>query len=222
MPRRKRRFWTASQLALLRRLYPSTPTKKLARQIKRSVLHIFAKAASLGLKKTPEYLASPAACRLRRGDHVGKAYCFPKGHVPANKGLRRPGWSVGRMKETQFKKGQISKRWDPEVFIVGALRINSDGGLDIKLHYGPRSWYSMARWTWQTERGPIPKNHVVRFKNSDNHDTRIENLRLGTSREVMLENTLHNYPKPIVAAIQLRGALIRQINRREEQRGKDA
>lgn len=127
------------------------------------------------------------------------------------------------MKETQFKKGNVSKRWDPEIYIIGALRINSYNELDIKLRTGLRAWYSMARWTWETVRGPIPKGMVVRFRNGDKHDTRIENLRLGTRREVMLENTLHNYPKPIAAVIQLRGALNRRINRLEEkQSGKDA
>lgn len=126
------------------------------------------------------------------------------------------------MKATQFKKGNISKRWDPEIYTIGALRINSYGELDIKLKNCLRAWYSMARWTWESERGPIPKGMVVRFKNGDNHDTRIQNLRIATRREVMLQNTLHNYPKPIVHAIQLRGALNRRINKLEEQRGQNA
>jgi len=58
----------------------------------------------MGLTKSAAYLASPAACRLRKGDNVGAARRFRPGHVPANKGLRRPGWSTGRMAETQFKK----------------------------------------------------------------------------------------------------------------------
>ena len=202
--------------------FPNKPTKKIALSLGRPIWQVYAMAGRLGLRKSPEYMASPEACRLRRGDNVGAPYRFKPGHVPANKGLRRPGWAPGRMKETQFKKGQISKRWDPEIFTIGALRINSYGELDIKLKHGVRAWYSMARHTWMTERGPIPKSMVVRFRNGDNHDTRPANLRLGTRREVMLENTLHNYPKPIAHAIQLRGALIRRINKLEKQRAQNA
>lgn len=214
--------WNARGIARLKRDYPNTSTKRLAVSMGRQIWHVYAKAAALGLRKTAAYLASPEACCLRRADNPGVQYRFKPGHVPANKGLRRPGWGPGRMKETQFKPGQISKRWDPEVYIVGALRINADGGLDIKLHNGPRAWYTMARWMWQTERGPIPGGMVVRFKNGDDHDTRIANLRLATRREVMLENTLHNYPKPIAHAIRLRGTLNRRINKLEGQRAQNA
>jgi hypothetical protein len=112
----------------------------------------------------------------------------------------------------------VSKRWDPEAYVIGALRINADGDLDIKVANGLRAWRSMVRFTWETERGPIPPSTVVRTINGDRHDTRIENLRLATKREVMLENTLHNYPEPLARALQLRGALTRKINDIERKR----
>lgn len=212
-----RRRWTKAEDRLLRARYPDVQTAKLLPLFPgRTVTTIYQHAAILGLKKSPAYLASPDACRLRRGDNVGSAHRFPKGHVPANKGLRRPGWGPGRMKATQFKPGQLSKRWDPEVYCIGGLRINADGGLDIKVREGLRGWDSFARYVWTTERGPIPKGMVVRPLNGDPHDTRIENLRLATKADVMRENTYHRYPKPIARLIQLRGALNRKINRMEE------
>jgi hypothetical protein len=210
--RRPRRFWSAAEVATLRALYPDTPTWQLARRFRRARNKIYAKANQLGLHKSATYLAGPHACRLRRGDNVDAAYRFKPGHVPANKGLRRPGWGPGRMKETQFKKGNYSKRWDRDAYCVGALRVNTAGGLDIKVKEGLRAWEPMTRYTWRTERGPIPRDGVVRVRNGDPHDTRIENLRLATRREVMRENSLHNYPKPLADAIQLRGALNRRIN----------
>ena len=38
---------------------------------------------------------------------------------------------------------------------MGALRVNTDGQLDIKVREGLRAWDSMARFVWATERGPI-------------------------------------------------------------------
>jgi hypothetical protein len=49
----------------------------------------------MGLRKSAEYLAGPEACRLQRGDSVGARTRFSAGHVPANKGLRRPGYFPG-------------------------------------------------------------------------------------------------------------------------------
>ena len=216
----QRRRWTASTIARLVRDYPHTPAWTIARAVNRPLSAVYGKAFTLGLKKSAEFLRRMhAACCLR---DAGEHYRFTKGHVPANKGLRRPGWGPGRMKETQFKPGNYSKRWDREAYCIGALRVNTDGGLDIKVREGLRAWDPMARWVWTTERGPIPKGMVVRCRNGDDHDTRIQNLRLATRRELMLENTLHNYPKPIAHAIQLRGALNRRINRLEEQRAQNA
>lgn len=211
-----RRFWTKAEDRLLRQQYPHRSTAELLKLLPgRSVLSIYQRAYGFGLTKTAAYLASPAAFRWRRGEHAGWAFRFPKGHVPANKGTRRPGWGPGRMKETQFKKGNRSLRWPAEDYPVGALRINSDGQLDIKVKEGMRAWYCMARWVWMTERGLIPKGGVIRALNGDQYDTRIENLRLTTRGELMRENTYHKYPKEITRLIQLRGALQRQINKRE-------
>ncbi len=96
----KRRFWAPWELARLHTDYPHVSTKELARDLGRSANAVYGRAALMGLHKSAEYLASPDACRLRRGDHVGAGRRFSPGHVPANKGLRRPGWSPGRMAET--------------------------------------------------------------------------------------------------------------------------
>lgn len=217
---RKTHLWTSADKRLLRRLYPDKPTAAIARRLQLPVERVYATANRLGLKKSAAFLASPAAHRL--DGVIGKASRFQKGHVPANKGLRRPGWGPGRMKETQFKKGSISKRWDPEIYCIGALRISSDGYLNIKVRHGLRGWDFLNRHVWETERGPIPRGLVIRPINGDQDDTRIENLRLMTRKALMRENTIHNLPKPIAHAIQLRGALNRQINRLEKRNAEHA
>lgn len=50
---------------------------------------------------------------------------FEKGHVPANKGKHPP--TVGRMAETQFKKGHLPHNTKP----IGYERINKNGYVDM-------------------------------------------------------------------------------------------
>ncbi len=223
MARRKRtrRLWPPAMEALLRQLYPDTATWKLARRFKRPRAQVYAKAAKLGLKKSAAYLAGPEACRLRRGDNIGAPYRFPKGHVPANKGLRRPGWAAGRMQETQFKKGQQNHNIMP----VGATRL-VDGYLYVKVaavRYVPYTvnWLPLHVLNWERANGRLlPKGHCLWFRDGNRGNVDPANLELITRAENMRRNTVHNLPKPLAELVQLRGALQRQINRREGKREK--
>lgn len=206
-----RRFWTAAEIAALRARYADELTATIAAGLGRDARGVYMKAHSLGLRKSAAFLAG--AGRFLKGVRRSPATEFQPGLTPWNKGTH---WTAGgHSAETRFRKGNVSKRWDPEVYIIGALRINADGQIDMKVRTGLRAWDSLARWTWEHERGSIPKGYAVRFHNRDTHDCRIENLYLCSRGDLMRENTYHNYPKPIARAIQLRGALMRQINKRE-------
>jgi hypothetical protein len=214
-----KRLWSEQDDAVMRDRYPHEPTKVVAATLCRSISAVYARADLLGLHKTEEYLASPEACRLRRGD-IGAPYRFPKGHVPANKGQRRPGWAPGRMKETQFKKGErqgvAEKLWKP----IGTERISKDGYLERKINNDlplQRRWRAVHLIVWEAANGPLPAGHAIAFRNGDKTDIRIENLECITRRELMARNTVHNLPKPLVYAIHLLGALNRQINRKEKE-----
>lgn len=212
-----RRRWSREDDRLLRGFYPNTPTAEVARRLNRTVAAIYGRADKLGLNKSAAYLASPAACRLRRGDHVGARYRFQKGHVPANKGLRRPGWGPGRMKETQFKKGVLNgvaaRRFKP----IGSTRL-VDGYLYRKVAAIPgpwtRNWKLVHVMLWESLHGRVPARHAVVFKNGDRTDIRAENLELIHRRDLMARNTVHNLPKPLAQTIQVLGALRRKINRK--------
>lgn len=210
----RRRLWTDVEIALLRERYADAPTNYLAREIGRPLSQVYRKSRKLGLKKSDVYLASSYACRLRRGDNVGAQYRFKKGHVPANKGLRRPGWSAGRMHETQFKKGQKSQNWLP----IGTEVVKSDGYLYRKLTdtgYPPRDWRQVHRLLWEEHYGPIPDGYHVRFIDGDRRNVTIGNLCLVSRADLAAINRMWNrYPYELAHAIQLRGALIRKINRR--------
>jgi HNH endonuclease len=209
-----KRLWSKADDVELRRLYPNEPNTAIARRLRRTVFAIYGRADKLGLHKSATYLASPHACRLRRGDHVGARFRFAKGHVPANKGRRRPGWAPGRMKETQFKPGIASWRTMP----IGSTRL-IEGYVYRKVSDVPNvaytvNWKSEHVLIWTEARGAVPAGHVVIFRNGDRTDVRLDNLALITRRELMARNTVHNLPKPLAQAVQLLGALNRKIRRR--------
>lgn len=211
--------WRPAEEAQLRAQYPHMSTRVIAAMLDMPIGRVHAKANKLGLFKSTEYLASPAACRLRRGDQVGKPHRFPKGHVPANKGLRRPGWFAGRMKETQFRKGQVNGQAAIILMPIGSTRL-VDGYVYIKVAAVQNvpytvNWKPLHVLEWERVNGPVPKAHALRFINGDREDIRLENIECVSRAELMRRNTIHNMPKPLKDVIHLRGALERQIRRKE-------
>lgn len=206
-----RRLWSPEDDALLRERYPHESTQALANALRRTLPPVLGRAAILGIKKTNEYLASLAATSKLR--EAGAAFRFPKGNVPANKGLRRPGYAPGRMSETQFKKGESLNRMP-----IGSTRLVA-GYLYRKVSDIPhvswtRNWTIEHRLLWEKANGSVPPGHALIFKNGDRSDIRLGNLQLITRRELMARNSVHNLPLELAYTIQLIGALNRQINRR--------
>lgn len=206
---------------MVRRLYPHKPTAAIARQLGRTLSMVYQRARILGLRKTAEYLASPEACRLRRGDHVGARTCFKKGHVPANKGLRRPGWGPGRMKETQFKRGERRGRANRVYKPIGTERFSKEGYLERKVNDDlplQARWRAVHRIEWEKANGPVPKGFTVCFVNGDKTDRRLENYALISRVELMRRNTIHNLPPEIKGAITVLGQLKRRIREKQNRR----
>lgn len=211
------RPWTDTEIAALVSRYPDTKTESLAAEFKRPVSSVYQKAAQLGLRKSAAYLASPDACRLRRdATPASIAARFKPGHVPANKGLRRPGWHAGNMRATQFKRGQRPMTWVP----IGTEVVDDEGYRKRKIRDDAAPGQSRFNWRyvhvllWEQHHGLVPGGYAVGFINGDRSDLRIDNLVLLHRTDLMRRNSYHNYPKEIALAIQLRGALIRKINRR--------
>jgi hypothetical protein len=200
-------------LALVRELYPHTPTFALAKKLGRSITTVYQMALKLGLHKSAAYLASPAACRLRRGDNIGAQSRFPKGHVPANKGLRRPGYAPGRMKETQFQKGVRQgvavRLYKP----VGTERISKDGYLERKANDDmplQSRWRAVHLIEWEKANGPLPKGYAICFVNGDKTDRRLDNYGLISRGDLS---------PALKRTIVTLGSLKRRIRREEQNRG---
>jgi len=194
----RRRFTDDEDRTICAR-YPHERTDKIATDFRRTVDAVYRRAFLLGVKKTREYLNSPDACRLRRGEHVGMGFWFQKGHVPANKGLCRPGYAPGRMKETQFKKGQNPRNTYP----VGTVLPNADGYLRIKISDAPQppgmgggkspNWQFVHRRVWEAAHGPVPKAHRIWWKDGNHANCLLGNLELvSDEREDRAEAQNHN------------------------------
>lgn len=220
-----RRPWQVNDDTALREIYSHLPTAAVARRLHRSICSVNGRANKLGLRKSDAYLASPAAHRIQRD--VARtnprmiAHRFPRGHVPANKGVRRPGWHAGRMGETQFKKGHVGHNWKP----VGSTRL-VDGYVyrkvaDTRLVPWTRNWKPEHILVWERSHGRLPRHHCLAFKNGDRLDIRLDNLELISRRENMARNTVHNLPRPLRETVQLLGTLKRSINRRSRREEQD-
>jgi hypothetical protein len=189
----------------------------IAGKLGRTTCSINAASGILGLEKSRQYLSS---IPIKTGMvEAGKAYRYPKGHVPANKGLRRPGFAPGRMRQTQFKKGHCRNI----KFAIGTLRLNGDGYVDMKIRdaAGAHAWHLFHIVIWEDANGTVPAGHCIRFKDGDRLNLDLGNFELISRKENMLRNSLHRLPAPLKASIQLVGALKRTLRRRRRDEEQD-
>lgn len=211
--------WTKWELDTLCRLYPDRTAKEVALAIDRPVSSIYAKANQLGLSKSAEFYASPKSGRT--DGTRGIAGRFSKGSVPANKGLRRPGYAPGRMAETQFKLGQDPRNTLP----IGTYRLDKDGNLRRKINNNSGNnsvrWRGVHELVWIEANGPVPPKHIVVFK-PGNRTNLLEEITLDKVECISLvehlrRHTIHRYPVEIKGAIRAIAALNRRINNVEKQ-----
>lgn len=211
--------WTEGELCALRSRYPHERTEDIARDLGRPIGSVYNKANVLGLRKSREFQASAASGRIREPGHKGRQHQFKRGHVPANKGLRRPGYAPGRMAQTQFKKGELTGRARQIVKPIGFERVSKDGYLERKINNDlpmQARWRAVHLIEWEAVNGPMPPGHALVFINGNKQDIRLDNLKLITRAELMQRNTYHRYGKEFARVIQLRGAVQRQINKRAQ------
>jgi len=113
---------------------------------------------------------------IKKNRHISSGLTgrFEKGHVPANKGKHPP--TVGRMAETQFKKGQRAMNARP----VGSLRLGSDGYIYIKWQefHGNKNWKQLHKYIYELAYGEVPKGYMVTFKDGNKEHIALDNLEM--------------------------------------------
>lgn len=193
------RPWTTTEEATLRQLYPTHTRSQIGAVIGRSASAVQNRAVKLGLKKT---------------DNVGR---FGPGNPPWNKGTH---WVAGgRSAETRFKPGQLSGAAQARLKPIGFERLSKDGYLQRKVNNDlpiQRRWRNVHVLLWESANGPLPNGYAVTFKDGNKQNITLDNLQLTARQDLMRRNSVHNHGPEIAAAIQLKGAITRQINRRNK------
>jgi hypothetical protein len=223
--RSDRRPWTPSEDATLRMRYPNEATATIAADLDRRASTVYQRAVSvLGLKKSAEYMASGEACRFNGHDPRSVAHRFKKGQPSWSKGTKGVVGVQAGCRRTQFKRGQMRGAAQHNYVPIGSERISKDGYLERKVTDDPtlapaRRWVGVHRLVWEAANGPVPRGHAVVFlpgrRTIDPQRITVDGLELVTRAELMKRNSyITRYPKPVADAIRLRGAVVRQINRR--------
>lgn len=198
-------------------LFPHVSSAEVAAKLGLRIGQVSTRAKRMGLKKSAAYLASPAAGRLSRENaHArGATTRFKPGNPSHNKGLRRPGYSVGRgrMQETTFKRGQLPHNTVP----IGAEAVRDGDLVWVKVRDDLKparlNWQPKQRVVWEAANGPIPPGHMVVFRDGNRRNFAIENLECYSKAEHQARHSIHAYGPEIAHISQLRGAITRQVNK---------
>jgi hypothetical protein len=206
--------FTPAVRSVIEARYATTPTVELAAELGLSIARIHAYATKNGWHKNVELVRLMAKARAARPDHPMRKFQYPKGHVPANKGMT--GFCHPASVPTQFKKGNRPYSWKP----IGSYRVESDGYLQRKVTdtgYPPKDWRFVHRLVWEAAHGPIPDKHIVRFKKG-RKTTVLEAITLDAIECIsMAENLRLNHPRlvdpELGKLVQLRAVMTRQIRK---------
>lgn len=178
--------------------FADMPTHELAALLGRSRSAVDQAANKHGLRKSPEQRARSQAKTNAVLEEAGKAYRRRAGEAPWNKGRHYQPRNVG----TRFEPGHRPQTWLP----VGTERIDKDGVLKRKVsdtRDRRADWKPVHVIEWEAINGPVPAGKVV-----------LTTGELVTRAELMRRNSVHNLPKGVALAVQLVGALNRQIRKR--------
>lgn len=203
----KSREWSRWERLMLLFCYSHVQTATIAAYLNRTISSVYQMARKMNLSKDESVNRNAA---WANGQKTGRLYGFQKGQAPWNKG--KPHKPKGS-ERGWFKPGDMPRTWRP----VGSVHRKRDGTWMRKVsdtRVKTVDWRPVHWLVWEEHNGPVPEGHIVIFKNHDHDDIRIENLECITRAENMWRNQYQRYPEPIAAAIQLRGALNRQINKR--------
>lgn len=208
-----RRFWTKSELYIIKQKYAVTPTEQLARKLNRPVGAVYQAAGQLGLKRDKSYLVELA----KNLAEAGKANRFKKGQTPLNKGRKQTEYmsaeAIERTSATRFKKGSIPHNTKNADGII-SIRKDKKGGLYQYIRLGLGKWELLQRVEWEKHNGKIPDQMIIVFKDGNALNCVIENLLMITRAEHLERNQdKHNkYDPETKTAIKLINKITKKVN----------
>lgn len=221
-----RRRWTAAADRILRQRYATESAEAIARRVGHTRSSVYNRARHLGLEKPATWAADVTRQRWAQGRNEGsRRRHFAKGHVPANKGTRRPGFAPGRMAETQFKKGSMNGAAQHNYVPIGTEKIDPKRKVLMRKTTDDPALFPVQRWrpvhvmVWESVHGPVPAGHIIVFrrgmKTFTAQEITVDRLEAVTLAENMRRNTIHNYPPAVKDAMRLVGRVKRQARKRD-------
>jgi hypothetical protein len=214
--------WTRPEIELLCAMYPHCHTADVAAWLGHSLTACYQAAINRRIRKDPEYLASDAACRVRRGkQHTSMiASRFKRGQAAWNKGTKGIVGVQDACRATQFKKGQAPSNTRP----VGSYRVTTTHRTPVlekktseRRGANHMRWTPVARLVWEAAHGEIPKGCIVVFKPGTAtvklEEITVDRLECITRAEHANRNHPRNRSPELGRLVQLKGAITRQVNR---------
>ncbi|MBH1745236.1 HNH endonuclease [Stenotrophomonas maltophilia] len=220
-----RRPWSADEDETLRLNWPRFPAFLIAHVLERPSAAVYRRAATLGLKKADDFHTQPLASLWNGTQEPGSiASRFKPGTTPPNKGLRRPGWHAGRMRETQFKKGRPASEARNYV-PIGTEKVDPKRKVPMRKVTDDPGVFPVNRWrpvhvmVWEAANGPVPEGHIVVFrpglKTLVAAEITADRLETVTLAENMRRNSYHNrFPPELKELVHLKARITRRVRRR--------
>lgn len=204
-----RKVWTTKEKKALIRLYPNTLNDILAVKFNATITQIYHQAFSLNIHKSIKYL-NKYGCRIQKGSQIGKLTQYKKGATPFNKGKKQIEYmskeGIKKVAKTQFSKGNKPHNTKKNGFI--SIRTDKRTGyITLYIRIKLCKWIPYHRYLWEKKHGPVPKNHVIIFKDGNTLNCKLSNLKCITKQENMIRNSISKYPIDLQKAILLRNKL---------------
>lgn len=204
---------------LLIMCYADESTKLLAKELGISINQVYRIADKLKLKKSKEYLDNPELSGRGKILEAGKAHRFKKGHESWNKGIRPQDYmkpeSYAKLTKTQFKKGGLPGNTKHDGAIT--LRHDKTGKKYLYIRIAKAKWVLYHQKIYQDAHGPIPKSHIIVFKDRNPFNTSLDNLECITKAENMLRNSLHRLSPEVKQTIRVLTKLKKTIRNGKKQ-----
>lgn len=207
--------WNELEIEILKKEYPFIETKTIACKLNKTCKQCAYKAYNLKLKKDISFLRLQAL-RLKEG---GKLYHFKKGQISHNKGKKwaeyMPEKSAEKIRKSQFIKGQIPHN----SLSLGTEVIRKDKSgkeyLLIKAH-GEKKLVFKQIYIYEQSFGKVAKGKCVVFKDGNSLNCVIDNLECITRAELVIINSIHNYPPELKQQIKKVNKLKKIIKKLEK------
>ena len=202
-----KRNWHWTQIDTIRTHYPHRTAYQIGAILGLPEGVIYRKAIQMKLKKAPGYYQSDAYKRCMSKEGKG---CFKPGQIPPNKGKTMSDEVRAKCSVSWFKKGNEPHNTKHD----GYERISKDGYRERRVSKG--RFKLVHRIVWEEANGAIPDGFAVVFRDSNKLNCALENLELISREQLMLRNTIHNYPEDIKDVIRVISKLNKTIRNHGE------